>query len=520
MLQKLKVWIAAGTSLLAFSAPALMAGTSGPAGGGSAQSDDIMNAESGQRALLDTMVKKGLITDQEAEEIGLKMQEDDVQSSAYKLNLAASIKRLTLFGDMRLRYEIRDGQQPVGAKIAGSATTATTTDTEDRDRARYRIRLGARFDLTDDWFTVVRLDTGTINPRSGNVTYGQESSNGLGYASNGPFGKGNAEVGIGLGYVGWKATDYLTLEIGRMVNPFYTTSMVWDPNLPIDGVAEIFSKKINDHIEVFANATQGLYVDSSIDGAVNSSNTTTTSSYSDIYQFGEQVGVNVKFTDDVTGKLAASVFTYSGSQTTSPAALAANQTQPQGGFWGPFNGDFSDNVTVGTIIGNNYGINNLTMIEVPGELDFKAGKMPMRLFEDFEINPDADKRADLAMHHGRGDSDGYAYQVGIQVNKAKKKGDWESTAFWQRTGTYAVDPNLNDADIFDGRTNMQGFVIGGTYNFTDAISGTLRYANANRIDNSVGTDGIQMGTPGTAQDLSLAAIDHYQLVQADLNWKF
>ncbi len=45
---------------------------------------------------------------------------------------------------------------------------------------------------------------------------------------------------------------------------------------------------------------------------------------------------------------------------------------------------------------------------------------------------------------------------------------------------------------------MQGIVLSATYDFTDAISGTVRVADANRIDHSVGTDGLQMGTPGTA----------------------
>ena len=126
----------------------------------------------------------------------------------------------------------------------------------------------------------------------------------------------------------------------------------------------------------------------------------------------------------------------------------------------------------------------------------------------------------MADHPGRGEDDGWALEAGAQVGAAKKKGDWEAKSYFLRRGTYSVDPNLVDADIFDGRTNMQGGVLTATYDLSDAISVTLTGALGGRIDDSIGTDGYAMGTPGTGQDLGLAAIQQYKLFQADLNWKF
>ena len=532
MLQKLKVWIAAGTSLLAFSAPALMAGTSGgPAGNGSASSDDIMSAESGQRALLDTMVKKGLITDQEAEEIGLKMQEDEVQSSAYRLNLAASIKRLTLYGDIRLRYESRDGQDGTTAapsQLGGVGTNGANgygnnqNQTQTRDRFRYRLRLGLKADLTDQWFAGIRMNTNLNNDRSGNVTFGDNDS-------AGPYGKDKSQIGVDLVYIGYKPTDWLTITGGQIMNPFYTTNLIWDPNINPDGISEQFTKRVSDHVEIFANALQSLYA-SGNGGNQNpvSTSVPTGSPTNDMFMFDEQIGVNLKYNDNISAKAALGLMTYTGANEPatvgngSPLVLTGTGQDGQG-FGGPFNGDVQYNgVGIGGANGpdNNIAVNNLTVIDAPAELDFKAWNLPFRVFEDFADNADASTRARLADHPGRGADDGWALEAGLQVGAAKKKGEWEAKSYWLRRGTYSLDPNLVDADIFDGRTNMQGEVLTMTYDFSDAISATVTGAIGGRIDDSVGTDGYAMGTPGTGEDLGLAAIQQYKLVQADLNWKF
>lgn len=478
---------------------------------------DISSAESGSRALLDTLVKKGVITDQEAEEIGVKMTEDEVTSPNVKFEQSLGIKKLLFYGDMRFRYENRSGQ--VGAPGFAGTTAVSHNDTEDKDRFRYRLRFGFKADLVDDWFGGFRLATNPFNQRSGNVTYGDGES-------SGPFGKSKSLVAIDQVYLGWRGTDWLTLEIGRMPNMLYTSNMVWDPNINIDGISEQLHHQFGDKLLVFGNFVQAMYADSGNDNTANG-----TQNFNDVYMFAEQIGAQYNFTKDINAKIAPTLYTYSGTRT---AASNANSGSPfagisqPSGFAGPFNGDGPIDPTFAAAGSNTYAINNLFIFELPGEVNFKIGTMPMKVFADFADNLDADTRAKLAGHPGRGGDDGYAWQAGVQVNNAKKKGDWQTRLYWQRTGTYALDPNLVDADIFDGRTNMQGAVINATYNFTDAISATVQYANAGRIDDSPVTAatptgsavGTPMGTPGTGQDLNINSISRYQLVQFDLNWKF
>src|SRR5687768_1089471 len=70
-------------------------------------------------ALVDALVKKGILTDQEAEEIRADMSKEFATTPAGKLNLNSSVTEMKLYGDLRLRYQYdnKDGQLdpfPVG----------------------------------------------------------------------------------------------------------------------------------------------------------------------------------------------------------------------------------------------------------------------------------------------------------------------------------------------------------------------------------------------------------------------
>ena len=57
--------------------------------------------------LLDALIKKGILTEQEARDIKTEAQTNAVPMSASKWKLSDSIKSIGLFGDVRFRYEYR-----------------------------------------------------------------------------------------------------------------------------------------------------------------------------------------------------------------------------------------------------------------------------------------------------------------------------------------------------------------------------------------------------------------------------
>src|SRR6516164_8799696 len=127
-------------------------------------------------ALLDLLVKKKLITDQEAEEVRGELVKEYADTSAGKWKLSTPITELELYGDVRLRYNYVGGEtKDRGPVAAPGAGIAGTNDWQERERERYRIRLGLRGTLLDDWFFGVRLET-NANGRSTNVTMGGDTS--------------------------------------------------------------------------------------------------------------------------------------------------------------------------------------------------------------------------------------------------------------------------------------------------------------------------------------------------------
>src|SRR5450432_1945669 len=132
-------------------------------------------------ALLDLLVKKRLITDQEAEEVRGELTKDAAATSTGKLKLSTPITEIELYSDVRVRYESRQGETGL------PSTLDPRDDTLKRSRERYRLRLGLRGTLADHWFFGIRLET-SQNARSTNVTFGDDA---------GPFGKASDGMNVG-----------------------------------------------------------------------------------------------------------------------------------------------------------------------------------------------------------------------------------------------------------------------------------------------------------------------------------
>src|ERR671919_507085 len=119
-------------------------------------------------ALLDLLVRKRVITDQEAEEVRSELSKEMAATSAGKWKLSAPINEIELYADTRVRYEYRGGR-------TASNDPENPNDWLERKRARYRVRVGLRGTLLDDWSFGLRLETSSSN-RSTNVTFGGDSS--------------------------------------------------------------------------------------------------------------------------------------------------------------------------------------------------------------------------------------------------------------------------------------------------------------------------------------------------------
>ena len=474
-------------------------------------------------ALLDLLVRKKIISDQEAEEIRGELNKEFSQAPAGKLKMSQPITELEIYGDARVRYEYRAGRtdpsQPLAARpgpgVAGAA------DWQERQRERYRLRLGIRGTLADDWFFGLRLETST-NPRSTNVTFGDDST-------SGPFAKNSDTIQVGQAYLGYRGLRDFTFTVGRMPQPLVTTLMVWDGDINPEGLSEQWKHSFNlslgggstasadsyskdgkataavaasepskMKIDVFANFGQFVYDDANPENALGPRGFTNglRTPDTDAWLFASQIGARFNFPKNFYFQVAPVLYNYSGVGDT---------------FNSYYRGGSPFITNAASLALNQTGANDLTVLEIPSEFGFKIGELPVRIFSDFAVNFDADDRAARAGRPDKGDQR-YAYQIGAGIGQLKAKRDWLIQAYWMHTEQYALDPNLVDSDFWDSRVNVEGVVVQGGYALSDAISVNVQWGYGTRADDSLGTGGVG--------DIGINPLDKYHIFQADLNWKF
>jgi hypothetical protein len=491
--------------------------------------------------LLDLMIQKGMITQEEAKKVQAEADayrtneiKHAMSSMSSKWDINKAVKKLELYGDVRVRYESREAITPIDDRM-------------ELDRFRYALRVGLRGDLFEDVYFGLRLETST-NPRSTWVTFGG--------GSPGPFGKSNAGIAVGQAYLGWRPGGWLDITMGRMPNPLYTTPMVWDGDLNPEGFAERFKYTVG-HADLFATFGQFVYQDNNpsyvspdlMPYLYPQGSTRTQTSTGTTFLLAWQGGFNYHFTENISLKAAATLYNYIGLVTnlvtpTSSGGIG-NTFIGEGAYGGstnstaPVNGLTSEN----GISYNQVGVNNLMVLEVPAELNFKVGKINARIFGDYGYNLDGAARAQAAvtalasqnklqqtgntpplLTYGAQVDDVSAYQIGFAIGNGdrlglatgavSKKNTWELRSYWQHIGQYALDPNLLDSDVFEGRGNMQGVVVALAYSFTDNLIATFRYAHASRINDKVGTGGSNLDIP------QINPIQHYNLFQFDVSLRF
>lgn len=376
--------------------------------------------------LVDALVRKGILTDQEAEEIRADLLRDFGGSSAGKVDLSSSITRFKLSGDIRLRQQFE------------SQTPGADTDiSNERSRTRVRFRLNGDFDLKNGWNTGFALETAGASD-SGNQT----------------FENGADDYGISLAraYVGYTNGDF-TFVGGKQKNIFYTTDLVWDGDINPQGLTEQYLWALNDKTSVTFRAGQLLMDD-------NNEFSGPTTSATDAWMFYQQAELSQKIGSRVELKAAPGFFLYNASTLAGLGNEAA------------FNGSTE----------------NLKVIVLPGELSFKdvgGAGYGLKAYWDVAYNTTAEDRIREAYAQPASVSeDPLAWLVGLSYGygAGKTAGDWKISADYRQIGLGSIDPNINDSDFAFSRLNQEGFKISAAYNLTDFASLNATYMSTQEME--------------------------------------
>jgi hypothetical protein len=459
-------------------------------------------------ALLDGLVQEGLLSHAQAARVKAKVDEaSEEQTPASKIALSDAVKKLTFYGDGRLRFENIDQHNHYEAPVL-------------TDRERYRLRIGADYVYSDNLKAGFELESGTADD-SANQTFGSTFT--------------KASINVGKIYLRYDPFDWLTAYAGKFTNPWYTTTdMVYSLDLNPEGGAELLTFHPTDNLTVGLTAVQYIYINSN-EGTITGINN------NDVQIIGNQIPITWKINKDLTFKAAPGFTFYTSGGNTSYDGGVPTNTNVSGNTATVSGG--TANSSVDPVFSSPKEADDLAVISLPGEFNFKVDGIAVRPYWDFEWNVEGRRRiqdvyldptafttagangtaASVASQNKAlgGFGDDVAWAAGLQVGQNKKKGDWSALLEFRQIGLGAVDQNINGTDYADSYANQQGFKTSVAYNFTDFLTGTVTFYDTWDLkDHLYSALGGSNTAPSAGSTQYLVSESSSQRVQVDLGWKF
>jgi hypothetical protein len=382
----------------------------------------------GSDAILDLLIKKGVITQREANEAREPLDPQTAQAvEVYsKAKTSSRLDALAFSGDLRLRGEYFDFETnpSTGLKLQ-----------PDRLRFRYRLRFGgeARF---LQWATLsLRLASGDGDPVSVNQTLTDT------------FRKKPINIDVASVTIAPPGCDAFKLMAGKMDipvwQPKFASAMVYDFDVTPEGVAEKLQWTFGDNQQHRFFAQAGQYAVKEFSKDAN-----------DTYVFDQQGGIEARF----------------GGEPKSPVL----KITAAGGCY--FTDNFrqlkaGDSPNLGnTLVGNSATTNNLADFNVVygrGEVAWKFCDKPfMGTASLLTLSGEYDKNLKPAFESLPDDqTTGWTAQIGF--GDAKKKGQWQIAYQYKYLEADATWDAITDSDFGNGGTDRKGHVIKAAYNLQD-----------------------------------------------------
>jgi Putative porin len=477
-----------------------------------ASTDMTAHAQSkGDQALLDALVRKGVLTEKEADQISAETAKEAVTTSASKIQIGDWVQELRIGGDLRIRNQW-DQRIPM---VLTNPLLGPVDRVIPRDRWRFRLRLTADFKLQGNFFGGVMLATSdNRSSDTKNATYTGA------YDLYGIY--------IARAFMGWAPTPGLTFIAGKQANPFYTTDLIYDPDVDPQGLVERID------FDKFFNMTFGEPVAEGKEGKAppppppapgnslelaliagqfvfnnNNANSGSTQLKWDAYAFQQQLLAKLHLGDKLTITFAPGFLGYNDASSggspgphgsITPPVLVQGQTFDQTGT----TTGFGTATAFGDTLANGQAFpvtqRDLNIILAPGDITYKIFGKPLSLYWDFAYNFTGDDRFNrdlgpLFSHYhfvGRSAtptftglatpsfSDNSSWLVGLKFGENKKAGDFSISADYRQWGISSIDPNINNSNFALSNLNTQGWEFNGAYNLTDFLTAvvTLYYSHA------------------------------------------
>jgi hypothetical protein len=418
------------------------------------------------------------------------MQEAREEGWAEPNALPEWTQRIRVFGDIRLRGE-QDmlpsvgnppGEFPDFNTINSSANGFDANApglpplldmNENRTRFRLRARLGVDAELNDWSSAEIRLGTGNDrNPVSENQTLG----------AGGDFSK--YAIWLDRAYVRLKPTTWLTIDLGRAPDPFWTTPLLFYSELNFDGISVQAQHAITDHLTGFLTVGGFPVFNTSFNFGLTNSTSQPTNSH-DAYLVALQGGGEWKINDDYVAKMALGYFNFlnvQGSESSpclSPTGFGSCSTDNQVPGWIQYGNtlfplrNIIPNPPAGSTVTPNpqfFGLaSRFNVLDVHGELSvLNFHPLDIVFTGDFVKNLGFNASAIAARGPSNnfgansvwsGGGNGYLVQVTFGHQQLEKSWDWNLALGYRYIESDAVLDGLTDSDFYPGGTNVKMYTF-------------------------------------------------------------
>jgi Putative porin len=359
------------------------------------------------------------------------------------------VDRFRFTGDLRLGYQRdmfdKNNAPELFFQVAGQNVENTI---EDRSRARLRARLGVTARVTPDISANLRLVTGSgSDPVSTNQTLGSYSGK-LNFALDRAFVRWRPTQGL----AGWSATA------GRMPNPFFSTDLVWDDDVNLDGLAVQLEDSVASTKTWRPFATAGVF-------PLQDVQRTLSNRAKNKYMYGVQAGVEWVPSNELRAKAGLAVYDFRNiSGVTNPVGeTSTNGTAPQ--FRQKGNSLF--NISNPQASSGPFALaSDFRVVNLTGVVDYKMfDPAHVILTTDFVRNIGFNSeriKLRTGLDVDRQDK-GYMARLAVGMPTMLLKDDWQLSLAYRHLEADAVLDAFTDSDFHLGGTNNKGFIVGAQY---------------------------------------------------------
>lgn len=422
-------------------------------------------------------------------------------------NAPAWVNNIKIDGDIRLRYQhdsqsgnntpastyvIADVQNSNGVSrspdfasyaVNDASELLPTSDTQSaRTRERLRMRLGLTAKVTDEVGVGVRLATGSATDRvSTNQTMGQN------------FNK--YQLFVDRAFVRLDPAEWVSIQGGRIPNPWFSTEMTWSENLNFEGFATSFRRPVVD--DGFAPfLTLGYFP----------LREATPPSRNSRSLWGAQMGAAMELDSRTRLKFGLAYYQYNNVEGRSdPDYTVLSNGISAGLKYGRYDYPTGLRQRGNTVFETNPLLTfSSDVIKPTWGLAYRFKPLVLTASAEFtHFNPfnilvaaeyanntafslsDFRRRTDSAFYgnvNPGGRRDGYQLKFAVGALDVRDANDWQVQFSYRHVGSDAVLDAFTDSDLGLGGTNIRGYTLGLNYGLDRNTSLGMRYMAAENID--------------------------------------